>query len=72
MAGESQKITVRPNGPYIVRGGIPLVRKTQVMSEHGEPLTWKKENVLITEAPTVYAGVGSPRRSPFVTALIPW
>ena len=43
-----QKITVRPNGPYIVRGGVPLVRKTPVMSEHGEPLTWKKEDVLTT------------------------
>ena len=41
MAEENQKITVRPNGPYLVRGAIPLVRKSQVMSEHGEPLEWK-------------------------------
>ena len=48
MAEEDQKITVRPRGPYLVRGGIPLVRKTPIMSEHGEPLTWKKEGVLDT------------------------
>ncbi len=48
MAEEVQKITVRPRGPYLVRGGIPLVRKTPVVSEHGEPLTWKKEGVLET------------------------
>ena len=52
MAEELQKITVRPRGPYLVRGGIPLVRKTPIMSEHGEPLTWKKEGVLDT--PDVY------------------
>ena len=48
MAEEDQKITVRPRGPYLVRGGIPLVRKSPVMSEHGEALTWKKEGVLDT------------------------
>ena len=46
MAEESQKITMRPSGPYLVRGAIPLVRKSQVMSEHGEPLSWKDEGVI--------------------------
>ena len=49
MTEEIQKISVQPNGPYIVRGGIPLVRKMPVVSEHGEPLTWKKEGILSTE-----------------------
>ena len=49
MTEEIKKITVRSNGPYIVRGGIPLVRKVPVMSEHGEPLTWEKEFVLSTD-----------------------
>ena len=48
MAEENQKITVRPSGPYLVRGAIPLVRKSQVMSEHGEPLDWKDEGVIDT------------------------
>ena len=39
MAEESKKITVRPSEPYLVRGAIPLVRKSQVMSELGEPLS---------------------------------
>ena len=38
-----QKIMVRNNGPYKVYGGIPLVHKTQVVSELGEPLTWNKD-----------------------------
>lgn len=40
-------IEIRPDGPYLVHGGIPLVRKVQVVSEHGEPLTWRKEETLI-------------------------
>jgi len=43
-----KKIVVRNNGPYRVKGGIPLVRKTQVVSELGEPLTWKLEGVIET------------------------
>lgn len=39
----SRKITIRPNGPYVVKGNVPLVRKTQVVSEYGEPLTWRKD-----------------------------
>ena len=35
-------IIVQKNGPLLVKGGIPLVEKIQVVSEHGEPLTWKK------------------------------
>ena len=65
MPGENQKITVRPNGPYIVRGGIPLVRKSQVMSEHGEPLTWKKEDVLFTESTYRLCRCGQSKTKPF-------
>ena len=73
MTEEIKKITVRSNGPYIVRGGIPLVRKVPVMSEHGEPLTWEKEFVLSTPTMcTVFAGVDIPAQSPSATALTPW
>jgi CDGSH-type Zn-finger protein len=45
----TKKIIVRKNGPYVVFGGIPLVRKTQVVSEFGEPLTWKNEGPISTD-----------------------
>lgn len=35
------KVTVKEGGPYVVRGSVPLRRKTPIMSEHGEPLTWR-------------------------------
>ena len=40
------KIKVNENGPYVVSGSVPLVRKSPVMSEHGEPLTWKTSKVI--------------------------
>lgn len=46
---DEKKIVIKKNGPYIVKGGIPLVRKTQIVSEHGEPLTWKNEGAIPVE-----------------------
>lgn len=37
------KIVIMPNGSYHVFGNVPLVHKTQVVSEYGEPLTWIKD-----------------------------
>jgi len=60
-----QKITVESNGPYRVQGDIPLVRKSPVMSEHGEPLTWKKGDEI--RAPSVFflCRCGQSRNKPF-------
>jgi CDGSH-type Zn-finger protein len=44
----NKRIVIIPNGPYLVQGDIPLVHKTQVVSEHGEPLTWKKDGAVET------------------------
>lgn len=49
---QSKKIIVTKDGPYVVRGGIPLVHKTQVVSEHGEPLTWQTGEAIA--APETY------------------
>jgi CDGSH-type Zn-finger protein len=37
------KITVEQNGPYVVSGNVPLVRKRQIVTEFGEPVAWEKE-----------------------------
>ena len=65
MANEPQKITVRPDGPYIVRGGIPLTRKKQVMSEHGEPLDWQKESDLSSDSVYRLCRCGQSSNKPF-------
>jgi CDGSH-type Zn-finger protein len=41
---------VRKNGPYVVEGDVPLVSKTQVVSEHGEPLVWRKDGEIAVPA----------------------
>ncbi len=40
---KSKRIVIMKDGPYVVEGDVPLVGKTQVVSEHGEPLTWRKD-----------------------------
>ena len=61
----TKKIVVEKDGPYVVYGDIPLVRKEQVVSEHGEPLTWKKGEVLETDAPYRLCRCGQSTRQPF-------
>lgn len=43
------QIIVRKNGPYTVVGGIPLVHKTQVITEYGEPITWVLDRIIPTD-----------------------
>ena len=61
----SKRITVQPNGPYLVYGNIPLLRKAQVISEHGEPLTWKKEDVIETKEVYALCRCGQSGNKPF-------
>ena len=34
------RIRIMDKGPYVVTGGLPLVRRYPAMSEYGEPLEW--------------------------------
>jgi CDGSH-type Zn-finger protein len=66
MATDSDKrIVVEEDGPYQVYGDIPLVRKTQVVSEYGEPLTWKKEETLETSGTYELCRCGESTTMPF-------
>jgi CDGSH-type Zn-finger protein len=58
------KIEVRPNGPYLVSGNIPLVHKTQVVSEFGEPLAWKKDEEYQTEESYILCRCGKSSTLP--------
>jgi CDGSH-type Zn-finger protein len=59
-------IKVSKNGPYEVHGGIPLVRKTQVVSEYGEPLTWRKLGTIEPgEDPYYLCRCGQSSHKPF-------
>jgi CDGSH-type Zn-finger protein len=38
--GAMTRITVLPNGPYLVTENVPLVRKSQIETAAGEPVAW--------------------------------
>ena len=59
------KITVQKDGPYVVEGGVPLVRKTPVMSEHGEPMTWQKHETLTSRGRYSLCRCGESSIKPF-------
>jgi CDGSH-type Zn-finger protein len=61
----AKKIVVKKDGPYLVRGDVPLVRKIQVVSEYGEPLTWRKCDSLDTDDTYVLCRCGQSREKPF-------
>jgi CDGSH-type Zn-finger protein len=59
------KIEVRPNGPYKVTGSVPLVHKTQVVSEHGEPLTWQKDDTYPACQEYILCRCGQSQKMPY-------
>ncbi|MFN8472007.1 MAG: CDGSH iron-sulfur domain-containing protein [Anaerolineae bacterium] len=58
-------IIVEKNGPYHVKGDIPLVAKTQVVSEHGEPIAWRKEGVIKATGDYKLCRCGQSSHKPF-------
>ncbi len=58
-------VTSRPDGPFLVQGGVPLVRKTPVRSEHGEPLTWTTSDPLPTRDTYALCRCGGSSNKPF-------
>lgn len=60
-----KKIVIRPNGSYKVYGRIPLVHKTQIVSEYGEPLTWQKDGTYETKEPYSLCRCGHSEQKPF-------
>lgn len=67
MAEASSKkwIEVEENGPYIVHGDIPLVRKIQVVSEFGEPIAWRKQGRILTSGIYKLCRCGKSSTMPF-------
>lgn len=63
--GYDRKIVVTPDGPYVVHGHVPLVHKTQIVSEHGEPLTWKTGKVIETPEKYELCRCGQSEFKPF-------
>jgi CDGSH-type Zn-finger protein len=51
---EQPRIQIEPNGPYVVRGRVPLARTAQVETEYGEPIDWAPLEPIELEDPERY------------------
>jgi CDGSH-type Zn-finger protein/rubrerythrin len=60
-----RKIVIWPNGPYVVYGDIPLLRKYRVLHEHQEGLTWRKGEPYETEETYALCRCGQSSTKPF-------
>lgn len=65
MADQEASIKVQPNGPYVVTGGVPLRTKQPVVSEHGEPLTWRTGEVTDDGAAYALCRCGGSANKPY-------
>jgi|GEM_PF-32673 len=61
----TRKITIIPDGPYLVYGDVPLVRKQKVVTEVGVSLTWRKTETLATEETYALCRCGYSKAKPF-------
>ena len=62
---DTLRIKVERNGPYIVRGGPPLVEKSEETSELGEPLSWIRGEVLRSGGNYALCRCGKCNKKPF-------
>lgn len=58
-------ITALANGPLLVSGGVRVVVKTPIESEHGEPMTWLKGDTLPAGERYALCRCGQSDRKPF-------
>lgn len=62
---DDKKIEIMVDGPYLVRGGVPLTRRSIVESEHGEPMTWQTKARLPTREIYSLCRCGTSANKPF-------
>lgn len=65
MSDDDKLIRVADGGPYMVSGAVPLTTKTPVMSEHGEPLTWRTDEAEEVRARYALCRCGASGNKPF-------
>ncbi len=62
---DEQSIKVAPGGPYIVSGSVPITSKIPIVSEHGEPLTWKTDPASEVAPRAALCRCGASSNKPF-------
>jgi CDGSH-type Zn-finger protein len=59
------KIIIHARGPIEVIGGVPLVRKSQISTEMGEPFIWRIDTRLEAGDPYFLCRCGQSKNKPF-------
>lgn len=59
------RVQAQQDGPYLVSGNVPLRRKRAVVSEHGEPMTWRTTEDLDVRETYVLCRCGGSANKPF-------
>jgi CDGSH-type Zn-finger protein len=62
---ESPHIRVTPDGPYLVSGGVPVVRQTIVTDEKGESVAWGEGEHLATRESCALCRCGASASPPY-------
>jgi len=65
MSQQTPNVTVRKDGPYVVSGSVPLRNKEPIVSEHGEPLTWRTRKVTDRGAAYTLCRCGQSSNKPY-------
>lgn len=65
MTTQDRRIIVSADGPYIVRGGVPLSRATIVTNEAGESVAWDEEPPIETRDTYTLCRCGHSARKPY-------
>jgi CDGSH-type Zn-finger protein/rubrerythrin len=65
VPADKPRIVVRPNGPYVVYGNVPLTEKTKIRSAQGEALAWLTEGTIETDKSYALCRCGQSSSKPF-------
>ena len=63
--GDSRRIAVLRDGPYVVYGRVPLRRKRKIVSENNDSLTWQTGDTIDTEDTYALCRCGRSGSKPF-------
>lgn len=65
---KTMSVTISENGPYIVRGGVPLIRAEIVVNDKGESVAWREIERIETRDTYTLCRCGRSENKPFCDA----
>jgi CDGSH-type Zn-finger protein len=66
---ETMKINVSSNGPFLIRGSVPIATLTIVADREGNSIGWRRGEELETKLSRALGGCGRLAHKPYVDRL---